>query len=241
MKNRIKKITGSAVFSAVIFFLLISAFDINLHTLRAEEKTADIILYGNEKCGYCRETRRWLESNSITYIYRDVELYGTYQDEMYRKLSGAGTARFPVLDVKGQMLIRPSGEDIRRAIRGEKIIKSEERKLRSPMWRPEKKKSLTVKFDTVKPLLTAADLVIYTDGTGEGKKLVSKLNSEKIPFSLKELNLMGNAAFFDLSSRLADNGYGNTVYFPVAEVRGEFIMKASAEDIKTLIIETTTD
>ena len=50
---------------------------------------------------------------------------------------------------------------------------------------------------------------------------------------------MGNAAFFDLSSRLADSGYGNTIYFPVAEVRGDFLMKASAVDIKTLIIETT--
>lgn len=221
------------------FFLLNTDSGNRVSSLQAEEKPADIILYGNEKCGYCRETRRWLESEGIPYTYRDVELYGTYQEEMYRKLSGAGTARFPVLDVKGQILIRPSGDDILKALRGEKIIKSEERIMKSPLWRPERKKSLTVRFDQVRPSLAESDFLLYTDGSAESRKLIARLKSEKIPFTLKELNLMGNAAFFDLSSRLADSGYGNTIYFPVAEIRGEFMMKASADDIKTLIIETT--
>lgn len=238
MKKHTKKSFAAAGLFILSFLLITSALHKGSASLSAEEKGAEVILYGNEKCGYCKETRRWLDENKIPYIYRDVELYGTYQEEMYSKLSGAGTARFPVLDVKGQMLIRPSGDDITRALRGEKVSRSEERKLKSPMWRPERKRSLTVKFDTVKPSLTEADLLVYTDGTGEGKKLVSKLKSEKIPFTLKELNLMGNAAFFDLSSRLADSGYGNTLFFPVAEVRGEFIMKASIDDIRTLIIET---
>lgn len=230
-KNRNKR------FSISILLLTSALLIMALSPLLPEEKNAEVILYGNEKCGYCRETRAWLETNKIPYIYRDVELYGTYQEEMYKKLSGAGTARFPVLDVKGQMLIRPANEDIAKALRGEKVSRSEDRKLRSPMWRPEKKKSLTVKFEAVLPSLTAADLVIYTDGTAEGKKLAAKLKAEKIPFTQKELNLLGNAAFFDLSSRLADSGYGNTIYFPVAEVRGEFIMKATSDDVKVLIIE----
>ena len=124
-------------------------------------------------------------------------------------------------------------------MRGEKVIKKEERKMKSPLWRPEKKKSLTIKFDSVKPSLKETDILLYTDGSPESRKLIAKLKAEKIPFVLKELNLMGNAAFFDLSSRLADSGYGNTIYFPVAEVRGEFIMKATADDIQILIIETT--
>jgi len=232
------KLFKSSVY-LIIGFLLLSTDFSTMPRIQAEEKAAEIILYGNEKCGYCRETRRWLDSEKIPYIYRDVELYGTFQEEMYRKLSGAGTARFPVLDIKGQMLIRPSGDDIHKALRGEKIKKSEERKMKSPLWRPEKKRSLTVKFDTVKPLLKESDLLLYTDGSAEGRKLAGKLRGESIPFTLKELNLMGNSAFFDLSSRLADSGYGNTIFFPVAEIRGEFIMKASADDIKILIIETT--
>lgn len=233
-----KAFTAAGLFT-LGFLLISSAFYKNASI--ADETAADVILYGNEKCGYCKETRKWLDENRIPYVYRDVELYGTYQEEMYRKLSGAGTARFPVLDVKGQMLIRPSRDDIARALRGEKVSRSEERKQKSPMWRPERKKSLTVKFDSVIRSLAEKDLLVYTDGTAEGKKLVSNLKNEKIPFTLKELNLMGNAAFFDLSSRLADNGYGNTIYFPVAEVRGEFIMKASVEDVRILIIEAVAE
>ncbi len=238
MKYGINLIKTTA-FIFICLILLCGDYSVMNVSLQAQDKPTDIILYGNEKCGYCRETRGWLESASIPYTYRDVELYGTYQEEMYRKLSGAGTARFPVLDIKGQMLIRPSMEDIQKALRGEKVTKSEERKIKSPLWRPERKKSLTVKFDSVKPSLNAADVILYTEGSPESRKLIAKIKSEKIPFTLKELNLMGNAAFFDLSSRLADSGYGNTIYFPVAEIRGEFIMKASIEDIKTLIIETT--
>jgi glutaredoxin len=237
MKFRIDIIMRAAFITC--FLLLFADSGSITQVLHAEEIHADIILYGNEKCGYCRETRRWLDSNNIPYIYRDVELYGTFQEEMYRKLSGAGTARFPVLDIKGQMLVRPSVEDIQKAMRGEKVTKKEERKMRSPLWRPEKKRSLTVKFDSVKPSLREQDVILYTDGAAGSRKLITELKSEKIPFVLKELNLMGNAAFFDLNSRLADSGYGNTIYFPVAEVRGDFLMKASAVDIKTLIIETT--
>ncbi len=238
MKYRIN-LFKSAASIFISFILLYGDYSVMNSSLQAQEKPADIILYGNEKCGYCRETRDWLKSANIPYTYRDVELYGTYQEEMYRKLSGAGTARFPVLDIKGQILVRPSVDDIQKALRGEKVTKTEERKIKSPLWRPEKKKSITVKFESVKPSLNAADVFLYTDGSPENRKLIAKLKSEKIPVTLKELNLMGNAAFFDLSSRLADNGYGNTIYFPVAEVRGEFIMKASIEDIKILIIETT--
>lgn len=224
----------------ILFLFIMSATSSEMApVLKAAENGGGIILYGNEKCGYCRETRRWLDDNGIPYTYRDVELYGTFQEEMYRKLSGAGTARFPVLDVKGQMLIRPTGEEIQRALRGEKVTRSEERKLKSPMWRPEKKRSLEVSFDTVKPSLKESDLILYTDGGAESKKVAALLKKQNIPFTLRELNLMGNAAFFDLSSRLADRGYGNTVYFPVAEVRGELIMKASVEDIRILIIEAT--
>ena len=48
---------------------------------------------------------------------------------------------------------------------------------------------------------------------------------------------MNNAAYFDMSSRLASLGYGNVTYFPVVEVHGEMIMKPSIDDIKILIIE----
>jgi len=240
MKSIINHLKSAFIISAA-FFLFSADFNSSTPSLMAGEKTSDIILYGNEKCGYCRETRNYLETNSIPYIYRDVELYGTYQEEMYRKISGAGTARFPVVDIKGQILIRPSIEDIQKAMRGEKVIKNEKRKMRSPLWRPQREKSLSVEFGSIKPALTESDLLLYTDGSAECRKLAVKLKTEKIPFTLKELNLMGNAAFFDLSSRLADSGYGNTIYFPVAEVRGEFIMKASLEDIRVLLIETTPD
>lgn len=232
--NAISRKPVIVLLSALLF--LLPAYQRGEHLL-AEEATPAVILYGNEKCSYCLETRRWLEENRIPYIYRDVELYGTYQEEMFRKLSGAGTARFPVLDIKGQMLVRPSIGDIKKALSGERVVRSEERKLKEPMWRPEKKKSPVLNFDSVKAKMSGSDLILYVDGSAEGARLASRLKKEGIPFTLKEMERLGNAAFFDLTSRLADSGYGNTVYFPVAEVRGEIIMKASFDDVRLLITE----
>jgi glutaredoxin len=221
----------------IITSILLSA---SLFKTDASDKIPDIIIYGNEKCGYCRETVKWLEEQKIAFIYRDVELYGAFQEEMFNKLLRAGfttTAYFPVLDVKGQILMRPKFDDIRKALSGEIIGAGNAMKNRDPLWRPVKKKSLTADFASIKPKLKESDILFYDDGSGSGNNLLKQLKKEKIPFTHKQLNRLSNAAYFDMSSRLASLGYGNITHFPVIEVRGEMIMKPSLDDLKILVIE----
>lgn len=210
----------------------------------ASDTAPVIILYGNEKCGYCRETMQWLDNQKITYVYRDVESYGTFQEEMFAKIEKAGfttTAYFPVLDINGQILMKPKFDDIQRALSGQKVSDHGEKKIRGNLWRPQKNKSLKTDFASVRKTLTASDIIIYDDGSGSGKPLLKKLKNEQIAFTLKQLNKLNNAAYFDMSSRLSSLGYGNATLFPVVEVRGEMIMNPSIEDVKILVIEMTAE
>ncbi len=200
----------------------------------------DIIVYGNDKCGFCKETMQWLQEQNITFVYRDVEISGTNQDEMFAKLDNAGfttTAYFPVLDIKGQILMKPKFNDIKKALSGEKITDRSEKKIRDPKWRPQKNKSLRSDFYSVKNKVNKSDIIFYDDGSGSGKTLLNQMTKESIPFTIRQLNKLGNASYFDMSSRLAALGYGNTTLFPVVEVKGEMIMKPSLDDVKVLIIE----
>ena len=205
-----------------------------------DDRIPEIIVYGNEKCGYCKETIAWLKEQNIPFIYRDVEQYGTFQEEMFNKIIRAGlskTAYFPVLDIKGQIIMRPKFEEIKKALTGQIIEAESGKKNRGFLWRPERKKSLKVSFAKLKKSLKEADVIFYDDGSGNGNALIKQLKKEGIPFTLKQLNKMSNAAYFDMSSRLSSLGYGNVTYFPVVEVRGEMIMKPSLDDVKILIIE----
>ena len=222
-----------------IFFLSLILILCHINSYTADT-ASDVIVYGNEKCGYCRETMEWLEKQKIQFIYRDVESYGTYQEEMFLKLDKAGfttTALFPVLDVKGQILMKPRFDDITKALSGQKINDRGEKKIRDTKWRPQKNRSLTVNFSSVINELTESDVIIYDDGTGSGKTLLKQLKKEKIPFTIKQLNKLNNSAYFDMSASLAELGYGNITLFPVVEVRKEMIMNPSIDDVKILIIE----
>ncbi len=223
----------------VPLFITMTLFFSTIFLYSADSAT-DVIVYGNSKCGYCSETMQWLDGQKIPYVYRDVESYGTFQEEMFTKLENAGfttTAYFPVLDIRGQILMKPKFDEIKRAIAGEKITGGGEKKIRTPLWRPQRNRSLKTDFSTVKTRLTSSDIIVYDDGSGSGKNLLKKLQKEQITFTLKQLNRLNNAAYFDMSARLSSLGYGNTTLFPVVEVRGEMIMNPSIEDVKILVIE----
>lgn len=230
-----------SIFRIIVLFIFVLAPVSNLFP---GEGIPEIIVYGNEKCGYCRETIAWLEEQNISFIYRDVEQYGTFQEEMFNKMLRAGlpkTAYFPVLDIKGQIIMRPKFEDIKKALTGQIIGSDSSKKTRGPLWRPERKKSLKADFSVLKNRLNESDLIFYDDGSGNGITLIKQLKKAGIPFTLKQLNKLSNAAYFDMSSRLSALGYGNVTYFPVIEVRGEMIMKPSLDDVKILLIEMLTD
>lgn len=226
----------------LVISVLITSFA--LCFLTAAYPQIDVIVYGNEKCPYCRDTTKWLESQNIKYIYRDVEQFGTFQEEMFSKLEKAGytsTAMLPVIDINGRILMKPAFDDIKNAIAGNKSGTKTEKKAREPRWRPERIKSKNTDFSSIKKNIIASDLIFYDDGTGSGSNLMKHLHREQIPFTLKQMNKLNNTAYFDMCSRLASLGYGNTVLFPVIEVRGEMIMAPSIDDVKFLLMEKISD
>ncbi len=241
MSDKMNRIyTGKLISILFISMTILLSLIVSSHTAPSSE----IIVYGNDKCGYCKETIKWLEHQNIPFIYRDVETYETNQEEMFSKLKKGGftsAALFPVLDVNGQILMKPKFDDIKKAIDGRKIDDRREKKIRKPQWRPEKLKSLKSDFNSVKNKLSESDIIFYDDGSGSGKTVLKQLIKEKIPFKIKQLNKLGNAAYFDMISRLSALGYENTILFPVIEVRGEMIMKPSIDEVKTLIIEMTAE
>jgi arsenate reductase-like glutaredoxin family protein len=238
--NMIKNIRAEHTAAAIRFlFTALTVLFCSINSYTAGNVT-DIIVYGNEKCGYCKETMNWLEIQKIPFVYRDVVTYGTNQEEMFSKLEKAGftsTAYFPVLDVKGQILMKPEFDDITKALSGEKVNNRAGKKIRNPQWRPQKLKSLTTDFSSLKNNLRESDIIFYDDGSGSGKVLMRNLKKELIPFTIKQLNKLSNADYFDMSARLSALGYGNMTLFPVIEVRGEMIMNPSLDDVKVLIIE----
>jgi len=227
-----------------IIFAISLATILSIINAQADISTPDIIIYGNEKCEYCKEIIDQLSEQKIPFTYLDVEKYGTYQEEMFKKLISAGfttTAIFPVVDVNGQILMKPKLGDIKMAISGKAIKTETSKKNRNANWRPEKNRSLAIDFNSIKKNLNPADLIFYDDGSSSGKKLLNNIEKEKIQFIHKQLNKLGNAEYFNMSSKLSDLGYGNVILFPVIEVRGEMIMNPSIDDVKILLIEMTTE
>ncbi len=69
-----------------------------------------IIVYGSESCDHCIDFRKKLDSVKLKYTFHDVEADERYFSEMMRKIQAAnykGYIGFPVIDVEGNVYIRP--------------------------------------------------------------------------------------------------------------------------------------
>lgn len=76
-----------------------------------------IIIYGNHQCGLCQALMAELDENNMDYAFYDVRQNREHNREMWRKLSeeypDIQRVGYPVVDVNGQIFIRPSLEEIR--------------------------------------------------------------------------------------------------------------------------------
>ncbi|WNW13564.1 glutaredoxin family protein [Pseudomonas sp. DTU_2021_1001937_2_SI_NGA_ILE_001] len=74
---------------------------------------ARVVMYSTSWCGYCKQTRRWLDSKGIAYRDYDIE---TSQEgrQAYEALGGRG---IPLLDVNGRLLRDFSPEQVENALR----------------------------------------------------------------------------------------------------------------------------
>jgi glutaredoxin len=74
---------------------------------------ANVVLYATDWCGYCKQTRRFLDSKGIPYTEYDIEKDAAAR-KAYEALGGRG---IPLIDVNGTLIRGFSPEDILAALK----------------------------------------------------------------------------------------------------------------------------
>lgn len=100
-------------------------------------------------------------------------------------------------------------------------------------------KARTVPIGNITPYITASDAVIYDrKNSGNARRLTSGLKAAGIPSKMIIIKPFGEGPFQDMKDKHKKAGYGNDISLPVAEVRGDMIMKPAVNDIKVMLIES---
>ncbi|MBN1500126.1 MAG: glutaredoxin family protein [Spirochaetes bacterium] len=77
----------------------------------------DIIIYGTARCGLCTDLKNSLVEEQIDFHFKDVSEDAEANKEMFKKLEKTdkfdGYAYYPVVDVKGIILVRPDLQKIK--------------------------------------------------------------------------------------------------------------------------------
>ena len=74
---------------------------------------ARVVLYATDWCGYCKQTRRFLDSKGIPYTEFDIEKSGEGR-KAYEALGGRG---IPLIDVNGTLIRGFSPDEILAALK----------------------------------------------------------------------------------------------------------------------------
>ncbi|MBU6352717.1 MAG: NrdH-redoxin [Actinomycetales bacterium] len=83
--------------------------------------STDITMYGAEWCGDCRRSKRFLDSNSVTYTYIDVEADTSASDKVI-EING-GMRSIPVIVFPdGTHLTEPSDNALKEKLEALKIL-----------------------------------------------------------------------------------------------------------------------
>jgi glutaredoxin len=80
-----------------------------------ERENDNIIVYGSNTCPHCLVIMRKLEEEEIPFLFKDVDKNDTDFQEMYdkiRKINYQGYVNYPVVDVKGTILVAPGYEQV---------------------------------------------------------------------------------------------------------------------------------
>ncbi len=77
-----------------------------LQNVQLTPNTDQVILYSTAWCGYCKAARKWLTSNGVPFVEKDIEKDDQASLELQAKLARAGqqTGGVPVIDWKGQLV-----------------------------------------------------------------------------------------------------------------------------------------
>lgn len=74
-----------------------------------------VTMYTTEWCGHCKRLSRQMTEAGIEYSEVDVDATGAFDDAIRAATGGFRTV--PTLDVGGTLLVNPTIEEIRRALK----------------------------------------------------------------------------------------------------------------------------
>lgn len=78
-------------------------------------------MYGAEWCGDCRRSKRFLDSNNVTYEYIDVEADPSASDKVI-EINGGQRSIPVILFSDGSHLTEPSDNDLKAKLESLKIL-----------------------------------------------------------------------------------------------------------------------
>ncbi|MEY3107925.1 MAG: hypothetical protein RL730_276 [Actinomycetota bacterium] len=83
--------------------------------------SAQIKMYGAEWCGDCRRSKRFLDSNNVSYDYVDVEADPSASDKVI-EINGGQRSIPVILFPDGTHLTEPSDNDLKAKLESLKIL-----------------------------------------------------------------------------------------------------------------------
>jgi len=83
--------------------------------------SAQIKMYGAEWCGDCRRSKRYLDSNNVSYDYVDVEADPSASDKVI-EINGGQRSIPVILFPDGTHLTEPSDNDLKAKLESLKIL-----------------------------------------------------------------------------------------------------------------------
>ena len=83
--------------------------------------TTQIKMYGADWCGDCRRSKRFLDSNNVTYEYIDVEADPSASDKVI-EINGGQRSIPVILFSDGSHLTEPSDNDLKAKLESLKIL-----------------------------------------------------------------------------------------------------------------------
>jgi arsenate reductase-like glutaredoxin family protein len=235
------KIVLKGKYALLVYLLSVS---ITISFTANSQTREDVCIYSSSSCGFTKATVEWLEKNNIPFVFKCVdEAFGPNDTEMSEVVVNAGFATsfyYPVMLIKGRIVMRPSIDQLIKALNGVKVTGLEERMEKHQYWRPAFPKSMTYSYDDVRSRVKDGDVIIYTDNSKASNDLVKELKEDKIPY--KEISAMpGTKEYITLRQILDDISFVPVTYFPVACIRGIWIMNTRGTDVRLMLIQSLGD
>jgi len=119
MNNFPLKYTVAIVFMILIFSCKSKRENIDTSGNTTPEIEKIVTIYGSENCDHCLDFRKKMDSAKFKYEFKDAEANEKYYQELLLKIQQAnfkGYVSFPVIDINGEIYVRPEFSDIQKII-----------------------------------------------------------------------------------------------------------------------------